>query len=145
LSGKGLGRSALPLPGVCRASAGRIISGIEPATCAGIFMGRKPKSYSTKAELIARYLARAHNQELAGQTKLAHYHKTKFVECAICEAQDVKLHRHRIVPGTEYTDENTIIVCVVCHKLIHKIYNETKADNLFDYQLAILLAKLEVK
>lgn len=107
-------------------------------------MGRHRKQYANELDRIARLLFRAHNQELRGQTKLKHYHKTDFsVGCTICGIKDVKLHRHRIIPGGVYTDENTCIVCVPHHKLIHKIIKELNAKDEQKFRMAIALTRID--
>jgi hypothetical protein len=105
-------------------------------------MGRKRK-VRTRFDDIQRYLFRNYNQELSGQTKFKHYHATEFVECEICHATECKLHRHRIEPGKEYTDSNVVILCVKCHKLVHRIINELKTNDSKNMRLAILIAKTE--
>jgi hypothetical protein len=107
-------------------------------------MGRKHKQ-RTKEEAIKRFLERGERQELAGQTKLKHYHETLGVHthCKCCE-KEARLHRHRIIPGSRnglYTPENVYWCCALCHKLIHKIYDETSANNKFTYELAIMIAE----
>ncbi len=108
-------------------------------------MGRKRKIYATQAETLTRFITREHNQELAGQTKLKHYYETKSqqISCEMCGKTECMLHRHRIRPGGEYTDENVVVVCVPCHKLIHRIYKETKATDERAFRLAIVLVKME--
>jgi hypothetical protein len=106
-------------------------------------MGRHRKQYANELDAIKRLLYRGDRQELRGQTKLKHYHQTEFVECAICGIKDVKLHRHRIIPNGGYTDENTIIVCVKHHKLIHKIIKELDAKYERDFRMAIALVKMD--
>lgn len=115
----------------------------EPALGQIASMGRKIKERDT-LDAIERYLTRNYNQELKGQTKLKHYADTEFVRCALCNRNGCKLHRHRIQPGGEYTDSNVIIVCVSCHKLIHRIINELKKDGPVNYKLAIILARIEI-
>jgi hypothetical protein len=107
-------------------------------------MGRKRRVYDNELDRITRLFVRAHNQELRGQTKLKHWKTTDYsVGCFICGIKDVKLHRHRIIPGGLYTDENTCIVCVSHHKLTHKIIKEINAKDEQHYRMAIMLAKFD--
>ena len=106
-------------------------------------MGRPRKTHKDE---LARYLWRAMNQELPGQTKLKHYHATKTnqVNCEICLKENGKLHRHRIIPNGLYVDENVIIVCPKCHKLIHRLLKQFEhIENRF--MMAIMIAKTEVR
>ena len=107
-------------------------------------MPRKRKEYSSDNELIKRFLLRDYKQERAGQTKLKHYRATKDtqVECKRCGATDT-LHRHRIIPGKEYTDTNVVIVCATCHKYIHKLYDALESKNELSYRIATMLALSE--
>lgn len=105
-------------------------------------MGRREKRYATPEEWIERLYQRGKRQELTGQTKLKHYHATKdkMVACEICGIDGVMLHRHRIIPHGEYTDDNVVIVCPLCHKLIHRILKELGGK---DYRLAVEFARQE--
>lgn len=109
-------------------------------------MGRKAKKLDSKQDMLERFLMRAMNQELAGQTKLKHYHATKAnqVNCEICLKEHTRLHRHRIIPNGLYTDENVIIVCPKCHKLIHRILRQLEQIE-SRFMIAIIIAKTEVK
>lgn len=103
------------------------------------------KKYKTEAELIKSFIHLNERQRLKGQTSYDHYKRTRAaqVECEVCKRTECKLYRHRIIPLGEYTDKNVLIVCGSCHVLIHKIYDETGADTLEEYQVAISLLRIK--
>src|SRR5258708_27899698 len=103
------------------------------------------KHYKDQADSIKDFLKRYRNEETASQTSHKHYRDTKDtkVNCEVCALGAIKLYRHRINPNAQFNDDNVIIVCKSCQVIIWKIYKETNASNESEYQLAILLAKLE--
>jgi hypothetical protein len=116
-------------------------------------MTRKVKKFDNPRDAIKRYLTRAHNQELAGQTKLKHYREiTPPANCYCCKLPCENLDRHRVIPGPigEYDADfyeggNVYWCCKKCHRLIHRIYDERKASNNYEYRLALLQAEIEME
>lgn len=41
-------------------------------------------------------------------------------KCVFCDEKEYcKLDVHRIIPGGPYSQENTVVACVGCHRMIH--------------------------
>jgi len=61
--------------------------------------------------------------------------------CEICRRYYQVLHKHRIVLGAEYIEENIIMVCWQCHTNIHNLRIKIKESQLSQEQLNFVISR----